>query len=67
MIDRTDPDYRVALYGALFDGMTIMSGGFEPPADRESPIPEIQKAAAWGLPSFRTIWAHLKVGALKGA
>jgi 3-oxoacid CoA-transferase subunit A len=38
-----------ALKGLLFDGMTIMSGGFDLSANPESQIPEIHKSGVKGL------------------
>ena len=40
---------RAALEGLLFDGMTIMSGGFGLSGNPESLIPEIRAAGVGGL------------------
>jgi 3-oxoacid CoA-transferase subunit A len=43
------PDPKAALAGLLFDGMTIMSGGFGLSGNPESLIPEIKAAGVTGL------------------
>ncbi|MBF9149597.1 CoA transferase subunit A [Novosphingobium jiangmenense] len=43
------PDPRAALEGVLFDGMTIMSGGFGLSGNPESLIPEIRDSGVSGL------------------
>ena len=48
-LDKIYPDPATALKGLLFDGMTIMSGGFGLSGNPESLIPEIRKAGIGGL------------------
>ena len=43
------PNPAAALDGVLFDGMTVMSGGFGLSGNPESLIPEIRKAGVTGL------------------
>lgn len=49
MIDKIYSDPAAALDGLLFDGMTIMSGGFGLSGNPESLIPEIKAAGVRGL------------------
>lgn len=49
MSSKIHPDPRAALEGVLFDGMTIMSGGFGLSGNPESLIPEIRDAGVSGL------------------
>ncbi len=49
MSSKIHPDPRAALEGVLFDGMTIMSGGFGLSGNPESLIPEIRDAGVGGL------------------
>lgn len=49
MSSKIYPDPRAALEGVLFDGMTIMSGGFGLSGNPESLIPEIRDAGVSGL------------------
>jgi len=49
MVDKIYPGPAEALDGVLFDGMTIMSGGFGLSGNPESLIPEIRKAGVQGL------------------
>jgi 3-oxoacid CoA-transferase subunit A len=48
-LDKIYPDPATALKGLLFDGMTIMSGGFGLSGNPESLLPEIRKAGVGGL------------------
>jgi 3-oxoacid CoA-transferase subunit A len=48
-LDKIYPDPATALKGLLFDGITIMSGGFGLSGNPESLIPEIRKAGIGGL------------------
>lgn len=48
-MDKIYPGPATALEGLLFDGMTIMSGGFRLSGNPESLIPEIRKAGVGGL------------------
>ncbi len=49
MVDKVYPSPTAALDGVLFDGMTIMSGGFGLSGNPESLIPEIRKAGVSSL------------------
>jgi len=49
MSSKIHPDPHAALEGVLFDGMTIMSGGFGLSGNPESLIPEIRDAGVSGL------------------
>ena len=49
MIDKVYATPEAALDGLLFDGMTIMSGGFGLSGNPESLIPEIRKSGVSGL------------------
>src|SRR3546814_3616578 len=49
MVDKVYPDPAPALDGLLFDGMTIMSGGFGLSGNPESLIPAIRDAGVRGL------------------
>ncbi|WP_298174805.1 CoA transferase subunit A [Novosphingobium sp.] len=49
MTSKIFPDPSAALDGLLFDGMTIMSGGFGLSGNPESLIPEIRKAGVMDL------------------
>lgn len=49
MVDKIFPDPASVLDGLLFDGMTIMSGGFGLSGNPESLIPEIRKAGVKDL------------------
>lgn len=49
MSSKIYPDPRAALEAVLFDGMTIMSGGFGLSGNPESLIPEIRDAGVSGL------------------
>lgn len=48
-MDKIFPNPRAALDGLLFDGMTIMSGGFGLSGNPESLIPEIRASGVTGL------------------
>jgi 3-oxoacid CoA-transferase subunit A len=48
-MDKIFPNPRAALDGLLFDGMTIMSGGFGLSGNPESLIPEIRTSGVKGL------------------
>lgn len=48
-MNKVFPDPAAALDGLLFDGMTIMSGGFGLSGNPESLIPEIRKSGVRGL------------------
>ena len=48
-MDKTYPSPEAALEGLLFDGMTIMSGGFGLSGNPESLIPEVRKAGVGNL------------------
>ena len=48
-MDKTYPSPEAALEGLLFDGMTIMSGGFGLSGNPESLIPEVRKAGVGDL------------------
>lgn len=48
-MDKIFPNPRAALDGLLFDGMTIMSGGFGLSGNPESLIPEIRASGVKGL------------------
>ena len=49
MANKIYPSPEAALQGVLFDGMTIMSGGFGLSGNPESLIPEIRKSGVTGL------------------
>ena len=49
MIDKVYATPEAALDGLLFDGMTIMSGGFGLSGNPESLIPEIRKSGVKDL------------------
>src|SRR3546814_13433078 len=49
MVEKVYPDPASALDGLLFDGMTIMSGGFGLSGNPESLIPAIRDAGVRGL------------------
>ena len=49
MANKIYPNPEAALQGVLFDGMTIMSGGFGLSGNPESLIPEIRKSGVTGL------------------
>ena len=49
MVDKIYPSPAAALEGLLFDGMTIMSGGFGLSGNPESLIPEVRKAGVKDL------------------
>jgi 3-oxoacid CoA-transferase subunit A len=49
MANKTYPSPDAAMDGLLFDGMTIMSGGFGLSGNPESLIPEIRKSGVRGL------------------
>ena len=49
MADKIFPSPQAALAGLLFDGMTIMSGGFGLSGNPESLIPEVRDAGVRGL------------------
>jgi 3-oxoacid CoA-transferase subunit A len=49
MVSKIFPNPAAALEGVLFEGMTIMSGGFGLSGNPESLIPEIRKSGVTGL------------------
>ena len=49
MVDKVYEDARAALDGLLFDGMTVMSGGFGLSGNPETLIEQLHKSGVKGL------------------